>query len=57
MAGCLIVFVVFIPFFAFREPDRVLGGEGRIWRFFFRGRDNRQNDAHDDVIQLPGRER
>ena len=40
MAGCLIVFVAFIPFFAFRELGRALGGEGKIWGLFFRGRDN-----------------
>ncbi len=40
LAGCLIVFVAFIPFFAFRELGRVLGEEGKIWRLFFRGRDN-----------------
>ena len=40
LAGCLVVFVAFIPFFAFRELGRALGGEGRIWRLFFRRRDN-----------------
>jgi hypothetical protein len=40
LAGCLIVFVAFIPFFAFRELGRALGGEGKIWGLFFRGRDN-----------------
>ncbi len=39
LAGCLIVFVAFIPFFAFRELERALGGEGTIRRLFFRKRD------------------
>jgi hypothetical protein len=37
LAGCLVVFVAFIPFFAFRELGRVLG-EGKIWALFFRRR-------------------
>ena len=37
LAGCLVVFVAFIPFFAFRELGRVLG-EGKIWTLFFRKR-------------------
>jgi hypothetical protein len=40
LAGCLVVFVAFIPFFAFRELGRVLGGEGKIWALFFRRRDD-----------------
>jgi hypothetical protein len=39
LAGCLVVFVAFIPFFAFREMGRVLG-EGKIRTFFFRGGDD-----------------
>jgi hypothetical protein len=35
LAGCLVTFVTFIPFFAFRELRRVLG-EGKIWALFFR---------------------
>jgi hypothetical protein len=38
LAGCLVVFVAFIPFFAFRELGRVLGGEGKIKALFFRRR-------------------
>ena len=38
LAGCLVTFVAFIPFFAFRELGRVLG-EGKIWGLFFRRRD------------------
>jgi hypothetical protein len=37
LAGCLVVFVAFIPFFAFRELGRVLG-EGKIRTLFFRRR-------------------
>ena len=37
LAGCLVIFVAFIPFFAFRELGRVLG-EGKIWALFFRRR-------------------
>ena len=38
LAGCLVVFVAFIPFFAFRELGRVLG-EGKIRALFFRRRE------------------
>jgi len=38
LAGCMVVFVAFIPFFAFRELGRVLG-EGKIRTLFFRKRD------------------
>ena len=34
-AKCLVVFVAFIPFFAFKELGRVFG-KGVIWRLFFR---------------------
>jgi hypothetical protein len=34
LAGCLVTFVAFIPFFAFRELGRVLG-EGKMWALFF----------------------
>jgi hypothetical protein len=34
LARCLVTFVAFIPFFAFRELGRVLG-EGKIWTLFF----------------------
>ena len=37
LANCLIVFVSFVPFFAFRELGRVVG-EGKIRTLFFRGR-------------------
>ncbi|MGO9374162.1 MAG: hypothetical protein ACLQBD_18995 [Syntrophobacteraceae bacterium] len=38
LAGCLVTFVAFIPFFAVRELGRVLG-EGKIGTLFFRRRD------------------
>ena len=34
-ARCMVVFVAFIPFFAFKELGRVLG-KGKIWEWFFR---------------------
>ena len=37
LAGFLVVFVAFVPFFAFRELGRVLG-EGKIRTLFFRKR-------------------
>src|SRR5215813_7875803 len=37
LAGCLVTFVAFIPFFAFKELGRVLG-EDKIRALFFRGR-------------------
>ena len=37
LARCLIMFVAFIPFFAFDELERVLG-EGKLGRLFFRRR-------------------
>jgi hypothetical protein len=37
LAECLVVFVAFVPFFAFRELGRVLG-EGKLRTLFFRRR-------------------
>ncbi len=37
LSRCLVVFAAFIPFFAFRELERVLG-EGRIARLLFQGK-------------------
>jgi hypothetical protein len=37
LAGSLVIFVAFIPFFAFRELRRILG-EGKLWTLFFRSR-------------------
>ena len=39
LAGCLVILVAFVPFFAFRELGRV-SGKGKIWALFFRRRDN-----------------
>lgn len=38
LARCLITFVVFIPFFAFKELGRTFGQEGKVGRLFFRNR-------------------
>jgi hypothetical protein len=35
LANSLIVFVTFVPFFAFRQLRRVLG-EGKLWELFFK---------------------
>ena len=40
LAGSLVIFVAFIPFFALREVARVLGGEGKILALFFKKRDS-----------------
>jgi hypothetical protein len=40
LAGCLIIFVAFIPFFALRELGRMLGGEGKILELIFKSKDN-----------------
>lgn len=37
LASSLIVFFTFIPFFALKELNRVLG-KGKIWKAFFRGK-------------------
>jgi hypothetical protein len=39
LAGCLLVFVAFVPFFGFKESARVLGEE-KIWALFFRRRED-----------------
>jgi hypothetical protein len=38
LARCLMVFVVFIPFFGFKELGKVIGGEGKLGKLFFRNR-------------------
>jgi hypothetical protein len=45
LAGCLVVFVTFIPFFAFKELGRVLG-EGKIWALFFRKGEYKSQESH-----------
>ena len=37
LARCIVIFVVFIPFFAFEQLDQVLG-EGKLGKLFFRRR-------------------
>jgi hypothetical protein len=37
LARCLVIFVAFIPFFAFEELERVLGN-GKLGKLLFRGR-------------------
>jgi hypothetical protein len=37
LAGCLVILVAFIPLFAYRELERVLG-KGKIFNLFFRER-------------------
>lgn len=39
LAGGLILFVAFVPFFAMRELDRVFGGEGRLLAELFKKRE------------------
>lgn len=39
LAGGLVIFVAFIPFFALREVARVLGGEGQILALLFKSRE------------------
>lgn len=40
LARCMVIFVAFIPFFAFDELDRVLG-EGKLGKLFFSGKEKR----------------
>lgn len=40
LAGGLVVFAAFMPFFALRELARVLGGEGKILALLFRKTEN-----------------
>jgi hypothetical protein len=40
LAGSLVIFVAFIPFFALREVSRVLGGEGKVLALLFKSREN-----------------
>ncbi len=47
LANCLVVFFTFIPFFALRESNRVLG-EGKIWNLFFHSR------SDDELAQPSG---
>jgi hypothetical protein len=40
LAGGLVIFAAFIPFFALREVSRELGGEGKLLALFFMRRDS-----------------
>jgi hypothetical protein len=40
LAGSLVIFVAFIPFFALREVSRVLGGEGKVLALLFKSRES-----------------
>jgi len=40
LAGALVLFTAFVPFFAFRELGRVFGGEDKILALFFRTRES-----------------
>jgi hypothetical protein len=44
VANALVVFVAFIPFFALRELNRVLGGEAKLMALFFKRKDRHQVD-------------
>jgi hypothetical protein len=44
LANSLVVFASFIPFFALRELDRVLG-EGKIWALFFKRRAHQASET------------
>ena len=48
VAKCLVVFVAFIPFFAFKELGRVLG-KGVIWQLFFRKGPTAQADPVEQI--------
>jgi len=41
LAGALILFAAFVPFFALRELGRAFGGEGKLLALLFRARDKR----------------
>ena len=49
LARCMIVFVAFIPFFAFEELGLVLG-EGKLGKLFFRGRSAAGSDLSTDEM-------
>ena len=44
VANALVVFVAFIPFFALRELNRVLGGEAKLMALFFKRKSRHQVD-------------
>ena len=40
LAGALVLFVAFIPFFTLRELARALGGEGKVLNLLLKSRPN-----------------
>jgi hypothetical protein len=49
LARCMVMFVAFIPFFAFEELERVLG-EGKLGKLFFRRRSAAESDPSTDEM-------
>jgi hypothetical protein len=49
LARCMVMFVAFIPFFAFEELERVLG-EGKLGNLFFRRRSASESDLSPDEM-------
>ena len=49
LARCMVMFVAFIPFFAFEELERVLG-EGKLGKLFFRRRSAGESDLSTDEM-------
>jgi hypothetical protein len=49
LARCMVMFVAFIPFFAFEELERVLG-EGKLGKLFFRRRSAAESDLSTDEM-------
>ena len=54
LARCMIVFFVFVPFFAFKELGRVLG-EGKLRELFFRRRAATESDLPTGSIPHPSK--
>jgi hypothetical protein len=53
LAGALVIFVAFIPFFAFRELNQVLG-EGTLRHLFFKNR-SAMEPSLDRTQNTPGK--
>ncbi len=49
LARCMVMFVAFIPFFAFEELERVLG-EGKLGKLFFRRRSAAESGVSTDEM-------
>jgi hypothetical protein len=52
LASLLVVFFTFIPFFALKELNRVIG-KGKIWRLFFSARGSAESSPKTDSISAP----